>query len=193
MREKWNFHLIWIVMEKLLVKWAPGTEFFSPTIHSIVTVQKNFTFIKFGFKIWEYRKYRNKLYFHLLMNKFEIISSHISCKCLFPLNTFFSNRNTPINEYYIFSCHPPKSAPLKQHFSVLVPTVFNRENMVSLDIPKRQAGFKEMPYILKRNSRSIWELLKHWRVHWSVEMSIVTIGHLLYWSLSARLTVTPVR
>ena len=24
MRAKWNFHHIWIVMEKLLVKWAPG-------------------------------------------------------------------------------------------------------------------------------------------------------------------------
>ena len=26
MRAKWNFHHIWIVMEKLLVKWAPGTQ-----------------------------------------------------------------------------------------------------------------------------------------------------------------------
>ena len=25
MRAKWNFHHIWIVMEKLLVKWVPGT------------------------------------------------------------------------------------------------------------------------------------------------------------------------
>ena len=25
MRAKWNFHYIWIVMEKLLVKWAPET------------------------------------------------------------------------------------------------------------------------------------------------------------------------
>ena len=26
MRAKWSFHHIWIVMEKLLVKWAPGTQ-----------------------------------------------------------------------------------------------------------------------------------------------------------------------
>ena len=26
MRAKWNFHHIWIVMEKLLVKWAPGSQ-----------------------------------------------------------------------------------------------------------------------------------------------------------------------
>ena len=26
MRAKWNFHHIWIVMEKMLVKWAPGLQ-----------------------------------------------------------------------------------------------------------------------------------------------------------------------
>ena len=37
MRAKWNFHHIWIVMEKLLVKWAPGsagTRSFSLSCHS---------------------------------------------------------------------------------------------------------------------------------------------------------------
>ena len=32
MRGKWNFHHIWIVMEKLLVKWAPGFHVFTSTL-----------------------------------------------------------------------------------------------------------------------------------------------------------------
>ena len=51
MRAKWNFHHIWIVMEKLLVKWSPGPHFdlYSMSVYYILiiihTLQKNSTSI----------------------------------------------------------------------------------------------------------------------------------------------------
>ena len=38
MRAKWNFHHIWIVMEKLLVKWAPGPQLFKVSWYPILPV-----------------------------------------------------------------------------------------------------------------------------------------------------------
>ena len=41
MRAKLNFHHIWIVMEKLLVKWSPGPEWVNPPFSQVVVYIQN--------------------------------------------------------------------------------------------------------------------------------------------------------
>ena len=52
MRAKWNFHHIWIVMEKLLVKWAPDL-FASFILSTMVCVFKEESLIK-PFRVCDY-------------------------------------------------------------------------------------------------------------------------------------------
>ena len=40
-KAKWNFHRIWIVMEKLLVKWVPGTAVNSEVFHLSISQSLN--------------------------------------------------------------------------------------------------------------------------------------------------------
>ena len=65
MRAKWNFHHIWIVMEKLLVKWAPGSNNQSGTKPNLVV---KIMATNFGNRLWHF--------VHRLPNLVANTSSH---------------------------------------------------------------------------------------------------------------------
>ena len=62
-RAKWNFHRIWIVMEKSLVKWAPGTQYIKclrKILTLFPTIISTSSCAFFWHSGWSARQYRRK-------------------------------------------------------------------------------------------------------------------------------------
>ena len=91
-RAKWNFHQIWIVMEKLLAKWVPGAHF-TDEFSIIIHFEKNFLFHSHSISNW-------------LLQHFTR-----ACCVAMAYPNFFSNmimRNRRTEECYFDSYHESK-------------------------------------------------------------------------------------
>ena len=91
MRAKWNFHHIWIVMEKLLVKWAPRPRLINVFFFSI-PIRWEFRFPFPSFLIQWRNKFRRWLVSCALMACEKMLRFDVQQRC-YSETKFLSNLN----------------------------------------------------------------------------------------------------